>query len=344
MKRIKYIAPSILIAPLLLLLIWVGWKRLSVRLEEVEFYSGSYTIRGTLLSPRFSKMAPGIVLVHGSGETSRKSMIAYAWIFASQGYAALAYDKRGVGQSDGRANEWREFNFDDLASDASAGYIFLQSRSNVNPRRVGFFGASQGGWVIALAANQVEMPAFLIMASASLSTVAEDRIYGREAQVRHAGYGENAVVQAKNLIVLDHQVTRSGEGYDQMLSAWNQYNKESWFREVYKETSPLPVNELNREWERKILDFDPQPLLLKIKSPVLWIFGDPALDRFSPVKLSILRVKQEQAAGKPYGLIKIDKVGHTLDPEDGGGLKSFLQIRIPLLCRIFQWLGQQSNY
>jgi len=342
LKLIKHSVIWIISVLFILMVLVIGWNRLAIKQDQVEFKSGSVTIRGTLLSPRFRNKAPAVVLVHGSGETSRKSMMVYAWTFASHGYAALAYDKRGVGQSEGRANEWREFSFNDLASDASAGYQFLQSKSNVDSARVGFFGASQGGWVVALAANQVESPAFLIMASASLSSVAEDRIYGREAQIRHVGYGEDAVNQARNLMLLDHQVTRSGEGYEQLLEAWNHYSKESWFREVYQNTVPLPRNDLHREWERKVLDFDPQPLLLNIKSPILWIFGDPALDRFSPVKLSILRVKQGQAAGKPYEIIQINKVGHTLEPQDGGGIKSFLQIRIPLLWRIFQWLDSQS--
>jgi hypothetical protein len=60
----------------------------------------------------------------------------YAWIFASQGYAALAYDKRGVGQSEGGSNEWDEFSVGDLASDAAAGYRYLQSLIEVDPERV----------------------------------------------------------------------------------------------------------------------------------------------------------------------------------------------------------------
>jgi len=109
---------------------------LSTEQEEVAFQSGDITIRGTLLSPRFGREAPGVVLVHGSGQTSRNSTMLYAWIFASQGYAALAYDKRGVGQSEGGSNEWDEFSVGDLASDAAAGYRYLQSLIEVDPERV----------------------------------------------------------------------------------------------------------------------------------------------------------------------------------------------------------------
>lgn len=97
-------------------------------------------IRGTLLTPRFTDQTPAVVLVHGSGETSRKSTLLYAWMFASQ-----------------------------------------------------------GAWVVSLAATQVDSPAFLIMESASVSTVAEDRRFGREAQVRHAGFDDKAVAKARLL-------------------------------------------------------------------------------------------------------------------------------------------------
>jgi len=77
-------------AILALLALGAGWVWLSTEKEEVAFQSGDITIRGTLLSPRFGREAPGVVLVHGSGQTSRNSTMLYAWIFASLGYAALA--------------------------------------------------------------------------------------------------------------------------------------------------------------------------------------------------------------------------------------------------------------
>ena len=327
-----------LLALVVLALVWAGWTRLSIRQEEVAFRSGELTLRGTLLSPRFGRDAPGVVLVHGSGQTSRKSTVAYAWIFASQGYAALAYDKRGVGASDGGPTEWREFSFEHLADDAAAAYRFVQSRPGVNPRRVGFFGASQGGWVVSLAANRAPPPAFLILASASVSTVAEDRLHGRAAQVRHAGFGAAAAREAVDLMALDHQVTRTGQGYDALKAAFDRARAEPWFAEVYPEGGPLPAEDPHRQWERTLLDFDPRPHLQTIRAPVLWIFGDPDLDRFSPVRLSQARVEAAQAAGRPYTILAIPDVGHTLELEGDRDLQTFAQVRLPLLWRLFGWL------
>ncbi len=338
-KIIKGIVLSI-VTILALLALGAGWVWLSTEQKEVSFQSGDITIRGTLLSPRFGSEAPGVVLVHGSGQTSRNSTMLYAWIFASQGYVSLAYDKRGVGQSEGGSNEWNEFSVDDLASDAAAGYRYLQTLIEVDPERVGFFAASQGGWVVSLSAKSIDSPGFIVMVSASVSTIAEDRMYGREAQIRYAGFGPDAVAQGLELMILDHQVTRTGTGYDELREAAAGYQGADWYRAINPDLeTPLPADAPYRLWERTILDFDPQPLLDTITSPVLWVFGDPDLDRFSPVNLSLNRVEQAKASGMPYDIIQIEHVGHTLELEGDRDMQTLLQVRVPLIWRMFRWLN-----
>jgi pimeloyl-ACP methyl ester carboxylesterase len=318
--------------------LWGAWIWSSIAQEEVEFNSGQLVLRGVLLSPRSHEPTPAVVLVHGSGEVTRKSMMAYAWLFALKGFAALAYDKRGLGESEGEKYAWREFNFEDLASDAAAAYTLLRSRNGIDASRVGFFGASQGAWVVSLAATQVEAPAFMIMASASVSTVAEDRIFGREAQVRHAGFDEASVVEASRLIRADHEVTRYGSGFERLNQLWSSYRDRPWFHEVYGDHSLEPERSKHRAWEKTVLDFDPMPLLQRIDAPVLWIFGDPELDRFSPVALSVRRVTEAKARGSCYQILQLDGVGHTLEPPGGATLISLLSVRVPLVLNIYEWL------
>jgi hypothetical protein len=94
---------------------------------------------------------------------------------------------------------------------------------------------------------------------------------------------------------------------------------------------------------RAVLDFDPVPLLNRLNVPVLWIFGDPKLDRFCPVELSIARVKAAREAGKPYQLIQVENAGHPLEMEKGGRLQTILRVRIPLIRRLFRWLDESAN-
>lgn len=329
-------------AILFLIALWGGWHWFSVLEEEVEFQNDGLVLRGTLLSPRWHNSAPAFIMVHGSGPVTRRTMVVYAWLFAFKGYATLSYDKRGVGASDGEPHEWREFNVIDLAADSVAGYRFLQSHPRIDANKVGFFGGSQGGWVVSLAATQVELPAFIMMVSPSVSTIAEDRVFQRGASVRHR-FDQAAAEEASELIQADHVVTRTGTGYDKYLELWNAYKDRAWFKDVYGNREPEPPGSSARRWENTILDFDPQPHLREVDAPMLWLFGDPPLDRSVPVELSIERLKVAKESGACYRIIQVDNVGHTLEPEGDLSLLERLRIRFSLPQDIYQWFDDLES-
>src|SRR5215472_16112206 len=94
-----------------------------IRELAVTFRSGDVTLAGTLFAPDVDGRHPGVVLFHGSGPQSRDSFTG-RW-FAEHGVAALAYDKRGVGESSG---DFRAVPFTDLVDDGLAGLTFLKAR------------------------------------------------------------------------------------------------------------------------------------------------------------------------------------------------------------------------
>src|SRR5262245_19042881 len=71
------------------------------RREDGTFVSDGAKLAYTLTRPEGAGPFPAVVLVHGSGEITRRMMDFYVNGFVSLGVAALAYDKRGVGQSEG---------------------------------------------------------------------------------------------------------------------------------------------------------------------------------------------------------------------------------------------------
>ena len=90
-------------------------EKYPVREEAVRFASGKVNLAGTLVLPEGPGAHPAIVLFHGSGLQTR-DLITARW-FASQGVAALAYDKRGVGESTG---DFRAIPFMELCDDGLA--------------------------------------------------------------------------------------------------------------------------------------------------------------------------------------------------------------------------------
>ncbi|MFB7667007.1 alpha/beta hydrolase family protein [Kitasatospora sp. NPDC056138] len=128
--------------------------------EEVSFRGGGgLTLHGTVLSPvtpQATGARPGIVLVGGSGPGPREEYRQEAESFALAGITTLVYDKRTVRYS----TMDRDFGL--LAEDALAGVRLLRGRGGVDPRHVGLWGFSEGGWVAPLAAARSSDVAFVI--------------------------------------------------------------------------------------------------------------------------------------------------------------------------------------
>ena len=137
-------------------------------------------LRGTIASPRWRrKPVPGVVLVHGSGPLTRQHLIGDTRKLVRLGFAVLAYDKRGAGESSGEylqsARTPPDVLLRRLAADAAAASIRSPLTLTSIPPELGFFGASQAGWIIPLAAEQTRTrPRFhVILAGNAVSTGVE---------------------------------------------------------------------------------------------------------------------------------------------------------------------------
>ena len=182
--------------------------------EEVTFPYGPNELYGILTVPAGEGPYPAIVLVSGAADTStrlRDGVSArlhtdHARKMALRGFAVLRYDPPGVGRSEGEAGVE---SLDMRAEEALAALHYLQSRSDMQPDRVGLWGVSQGGWVIAMAAAAFPQDvAFIISVSGSGVSVAEQQVYSIEAQSRAAGMSEEEIVKGVLLgrLLIDWQL------------------------------------------------------------------------------------------------------------------------------------------
>ena len=127
------------------------------RTEEFRFESEGLTLAGTLFLPTRPGPHPGVVWVHGSGKQTRSGAGNWSYYFADKGFAFLAVDKRGTGESEGRyaLNDGTHDNYSHMrrrALDVRAAVEALQARPDVIDGGVGLMGGSQAGWVQPMAA------------------------------------------------------------------------------------------------------------------------------------------------------------------------------------------------
>jgi len=184
--------------------------------EEVNFRSGDTTLSGTLLLPLTGAPHPAVVFLHGSGSEGRYGARFLAEHFTRQGIAALIYDKRGVGKSTG---DWKRSDFNDLAGDAIAGIHFLQQRKEINPRKIGIYGHSQGGMIAPLIASRSKDVAFIMSGAGSAVPVYESEINSLTNQVRAKGISGNELAEATEFIKIEVNVSRTGQGWEQLDAA-----------------------------------------------------------------------------------------------------------------------------
>ncbi len=236
--------------------------------KEVSFTNGETTLSGTLVMPPGKGLHPAVVLIHGSGPGPRSGYRFFADFFALNGVATLAYDKRGCGKSTG---DWRKSGFDDLSGDALAGLEMLRHQPGINPRQIGVWGISQGGWLVGLAAARSTNVAFVIGVSGPGITPEAQGAFMVEHRMKTAGFSEAELREALALYEWNSRCSRTGSGWDEFNTASKAAENKPWYNgDVHPYSSGEPTL---KQWQL-IWDYDPVPVLRQVHCPVLAIFGD----------------------------------------------------------------------
>lgn len=169
---------------------------IAITAYEVHFMHHQTLLAGTVYRPALPGLYPALVMIQGSGATDRDNFGYFPAIrdyFVQHGIVVFCYDKPGVGGSTGN---WKEQDLRDRAEEALAARAFLHTQPMVDPKWVGLWGNSQGGWVIPLAASLNPDVAFIIMVSAPAVSPAEQDRYGFEQFTRAEGLSEPEIQQA----------------------------------------------------------------------------------------------------------------------------------------------------
>jgi hypothetical protein len=118
----------------------------------VSFKTGKYILKGNLLAPNTTgKKFPVIVFCVGSGLSSYASNYTkfldslFEQNLPLDSVAILYFDKRGIGQSQGK---WFNTSFEERADDVKAAADYLKTLSIIDSNKIAVVGHSQGGWIV----------------------------------------------------------------------------------------------------------------------------------------------------------------------------------------------------
>ena len=313
--------------------------------EAVRIATGNVTLAGTLVIPDGSQRHPAVALFHGSGPQQRDLFTA-RW-FAKHGVAALAYDKRGVGESTGN---FRTVPFMELCGDGLAAIEYLKSRRDIDTKHIGVWGLSQGGWLGPLAASSSSDVAFVIAVSGPAVSPGEQMIFYYANELRAGGLPESDVQEASLMRRDIWNYLATGNGYESAKSELNEARAKRWYNEVKDQGDhlfePLPSPaEISKpdyryaRWFKQEMNYDPVPALEALHVPALFLFGDE--DRLVNVNetVAVLRRVQSQAGNRDFTIHVFRHVGHDMhvtsgendgvvDPEYLDAMRTWLATRI----------------
>ncbi|MBS1716523.1 MAG: alpha/beta hydrolase [Armatimonadetes bacterium] len=261
---------------------------------DYTFKSQGLRLAATLYRPAAS--APVIVLVAGSNPGGRADdyLQTTAKTFAANGFAALIFDKPGVGNSEGTYVEMPDLR--KRALDVQAAVQSLYTVQGFKPQKIGLWGLSQGGWVLPLAANLEKKVSFIITASGPTVSPMEQDIFARSNELRRDGFSEQQIRIISDFSRRNTYYTSTGQGYDQLKKEEAAYEGQAWFERAKNRIVPplVPPKYLNHPRlamfkDKNILLYDPRPTLKHLKQPMLAVFGDQDNVVNAPESIAVLK-------------------------------------------------------
>ncbi len=270
-----------------------------LREEEVRFRNGDVELAGTLVLPFGIGPYPAVVFLHGSGAEGRWASRYLARRLAREGFAALIWDKRGVGGSTG---SWQESAFEDLAADAAAAIAFARTRPAIDPERVGIHGHSQGGTIAPLAAVRSEAD-FVIGSAAAGLPMADVEVYsvGNAIGVSSLPADEAALAEAYVDAIVG--VAYRGAPREELEVAAARAEGHDWYFEPPGPDDPYWA------FSRRFAEFDPLPWWARIRVPVLLVYGSE--DERVPAEASRAAIVQAIGDGAPVETCIFEGADHT---------------------------------
>ena len=277
--------------------------------EQVTIPANGFSLAGTISKPLDAGSArlPAVVLVGGSGPTDRDEDVYGVPIFgqlasalADGGYLVLRYDKRGVGQSGGRAES---ATLNDFAEDLRAVVKFLDDRKDVDDARIVVAGHSEGGSVAMIAASKEKRIDGLVL----IGTIGETGAELNMAQVEHAlDLSGKPDAEKQATLALQKKIQTAvltGAGWEGI--------------------PPQLRKQADTVWFQSFLAFDPARVMRDVRQPILVVQGllDTQVAPSNADQIEALARARKNAP--PVDVVKIPGINHLLVPAVTGEVNEY---------------------
>ncbi|MBB4119151.1 hypothetical protein GGR32_001447 [Mesonia hippocampi] len=330
----------------------------SYQVENITFPNNkeNFKLAGTLSLPKNKTNLPAVILISGSGKHNRNQEILGHkpfWVIADyltkNGIAVLRFDDRGVAESEG--------NFDDatskdFANDAEAAFNYLRNRKEINSKKIGLLGHSEGGIIAPIVAlNNPDVAFMVLLAAPGLSgdeiLLLQQELIGKANNINPKSLKKLIQTNQKLFEIvkttddkefLNQKLTETLKTHSDKLNVYNINENKFIDNSIKGLTTP---------WMKFFLSYNPAPTLQKINCPVFALNGEkdiqvPAKENLAAIKNAFAKNKQAKLTLKEY-----PQLNHLFQECNLCNLTEYGQLEqsiSPIVLKdITQWILKQTS-
>lgn len=330
--------------------------------EEVTFKNNSAgnTLAGTLTYPENGSDFPVVILITGSGPQDRdetvfrhKPFLVLSDYLTRNGIAVLRFDDRGIGKSTGNYSAATSLDF---STDVVAAINYIKTRKEIDKKKIGLIGHSEGGMIAPMVASQNKDVAFIVL-------MAGPGIPGKDILLKQTGLIMKAAgvdsAQIKSALTINKKIFDIVTSEKDSAAAYEKLSKavEDFYNNMPDSEKTDPANSkdmlmkqtktLLSPWMKYFLSFDPAPYLRKIKIPLLAVNGANDLQVPADDDLSAIDKYMKEAKNKNYKTIKLPNLNHLFQTSTTGAPSEYVSIEETIapvaLQTITNWIKEQTK-
>ena len=306
--------------------------------EEISYVNpqGKVTLAGTLTVPRRPGPHPALLLITGSGAQNRDSELlghrpfkVIADDLTRRGFAVLRVDDRGVGGSSGSVTDATSADF---AGDVMAGLRFLKSRSDIDAKRIGLIGHSEGGLIAPMvAANNPDVAFMVLLAAPGLrgdATIAlQSDVISRKLGRTEAQLKEDGKVLREVLAIAASSMPREQADPKILALLETQLPKDNpEAAEAMRHQFAMQADAMLTPWYRYFLIADPVPYLSKVTCPVLALNGESDVQVPHQQNLQAISKALKAAGNRDVTVKSFPKLNHLFQTSQTGMVDEYATI------------------
>ncbi|MDZ4828581.1 MAG: alpha/beta fold hydrolase [Phycisphaerae bacterium] len=333
-----------------------------------------HSLAGTLTIPERTPLSPekfpAVVLVSGSGPQDRdetlfahKPFFVIADALTRAGIAVLRYDDRGIGSSTGTFARATSLDF---AVDADEATEWLKQRNEIDPRKIGIIGHSEGGLIAPIVArwqwdNELGSPtpiAFIALIAGPGVSGGEVLKVQQRRLLEANGTAEADVVAIcdAQAAVLDLAVVKDGSRDDLRTAARKLVALQIRAGEkpgqphaddaAIDEATAAAVAQLRNPWMIEFLKLDPRDWISRLRIPVLAMNG--SLDTQVDMEQNIPAIEASaRLGGAPLTVKRYTGLNHLFQPATTGAVEEYQSIETTFdptaLKDLVDWIVARGN-